>query len=374
MTLGQGFRSYILTHLREIAQLATPQYKMDPLGFVNLLQTQSKPKVLQLSNEAGHKNSVQVKYKQRWTKDFVQTGINCDIASQSGYKETAVALSSTVAFNIYIPDSLIENYEDDASKTVMIGKPSTPIMAEFMEEIYNVANALLSQMNEDLLTVLSANIGFNRRSGNNAAQTLNLNKNATVNDLATGLTLLKSDASLNRFTNANDLQVIGAGLFNNFMLEQPAKSASQIGLNTALQAAGVNWFYDLDVATVFGANNIIAIDKNAVQIVEFLRYKGFKSGLRGTSYFGVLPLPMMIGQEVALVEFDFQLKFNDCAKEITEQYYGTTVTLQPGWNLILSKESGLFTIPSDAYRAGDPLVSNRGTLLYDVTNTCTDCT
>jgi len=370
--MANGFRPYLLTHLMEIAQSATPQFKMDPQGFLNFLQSQKKPSILRLNNAAGHQESVQVKYRQRWTKDFVDSSINCDVTNVPSYLETSVALSSTSAFSINIPDETIAKYEDDASKTVMVGQPSTDFMNEFVEEIYAAANAILSKLNSDLLTVLSANIGVNRRTGNNTASTINLNKNAETNNLTDGLTQILADYKLNGFSGTP--QVIGAGLFANFMWQQAAKGLDSTGLNSSILANGMKFYYDLDVPTAFGTNNIVVAEPDSVQIVEYMKYTGFKAGSKpGASTFGTMTLPMLVGTEVLPVDFDFQLRYNDCTKSFTDSYYGNSISVDPGYQLIISKSAGLFTVPSNAYRGGDPLLGNRGTLLYNVTNTCDSC-
>lgn len=370
--MANGFRPYLLTHLMNIAQSATPQFKMEPQGFLNFLQSQKKPSILRLNNAAGHQESVQVKYRQRWTKDFVDSSINCDVTNVPSYLETSVALGSTSAFAINIEDETIAKYEDEASKSVMVGQPATDFMNEFVEEIYAGANAILSKLNSDLLTTLVSNIGVNRRTGVNTATTLNINKNASTNPLTTGLTQLLADYKLNGFSGTP--QVIGGGLFANFMWEQNAKSADSFGLNSSIQASGLNFYYDLDVASVFGANKIVVAEPDSVQIVEYMKYTGFKAGVKpGGSTFGTMTLPMLVGTEVMAVDFDFQLKYNDCKKTFTDSYYGNSIQVEPGYQLIISKSAGLFTIPSNAYRAGDPLVGNRGTLLYDITNTCEAC-
>jgi hypothetical protein len=370
--MANGFRPYLLKHLMEIAQTATPQFKMEPLGFLNFLQSQKKPSVLRLNNAAGHQESVQVKYRQRWTKNFVSSSVDCDVANVPSYLETSVALTSTNAFSIYIPDETIAKYEDEASKTVMVGQPATDFMNEFVEEIYAGANAILSKVNSDLLTQLSGNIGVNRRTGLATAATINLNKNAETNNLTDGLTQILADYKLNGFSGVP--QVIGGGLFANFMWQQAAKGLDSTGLNSAIQAAGVKFYYDLDVASSFAANNVIIAEPDSIQMVEYLKYTGFKAGVKpGGSTFGTMTLPMLNGTEVLPVDFDFQLKYNDCSKSITDPYYNTSADQQPGYQLIISKSAGLFTIPSNAYRAGDPLVGNRGSLLYNITNSCDGC-
>jgi hypothetical protein len=370
--MANGFRPYLLAHLMEIAQSATPQFKVDPQGFLNFLQSQKKPSVLRLNNAAGHQESVQVKYRQRWTKDFVDSSIDCNVTNVPSYLETSVALASTSAFAINIADETIAKYEDEASKTVAVGQPSTDFMNEFVEEIYAGANAILSKLNSDLLTILSANIGVNRRTGVNTASTINLNKNANTNNLTDGITQILADYKLNGFTGTP--QAIGGGLFANYMWQQVAKGLDSTGLNSSILAGGMKFYYDLDVATVFGANHLIVAEPDAVQIVEYMKYTGFKAGIKpGGSTFGTMTLPMQVGTEVLGVDFDFQLKYNDCKKSFTDAYYGNSVEIEPGYQLIISKSAGLFTLPTNAYRAGDPLVGNRGTLRYNITNTCDDC-
>jgi hypothetical protein len=105
-----------------------------------------------------------------------------------------------------------------------------------------------------------------------------------------------------------------------------------------------------------------------------MRYTGFKAGVKpGASQFFVIELPMQMGNDVIPVKFDVQLRYNDCDETFTDAYYGTPLTLHKGYNLIISKTSGLFAIPADAYRATDPMVGNRGTLRYALSNNCDTC-
>lgn len=354
-----------------IAQENTPQYKIEPVGFINMLQSQNKPAVLRLNNEAGHKNSVQVKYKQRWTKDFTSDTIDCNVTNVPAYKEAAVDLSSTRALNLNFEDERIMMYEDDASKTTMKGQPATPFMNEVLDEIMTAATALLQAVNTDLLTTLSGNIGVNRRTGNNAAAAINIARNSTNNPLSDGLNQMLADYINNG--GAGTPQVFGSGLFQNFMLNQGAKGIDQAGLNTSIQAAGMKWYHDLDAQAVFGADQIVVVQPNSVQLVEFMMNTGFKAGYRGTSSFGIIALPLQIGADVLPMMFDFQMKYSDCSQVLEDQYYGSSITVQRGFNLMISKQCGLFTIPSDAYRGTDPLVGNRGTLRYTISNACDNC-
>lgn len=374
VTLGQGFMPYLLTQLKQIVGMgATPQYKLELTGFLNLLMNQDRPKVLTLNNAAGHRETVQIRYKQRYTKAY--TGTNeadvCDNALIEPRKEISVELSSFRFIPLYLEDETVARYENEASATVALGLPATQFMNEMVEEIYRATSALMEGVNEDLMTTLAANIGVNRRTGNNASTAININKDETINPLGNGLNEIYSDFMVNLMSGR--MQAFGSGLFNNFALQQFAKSANQAGLNTATQFQNIDWYFDQQAATILGANQLVVAEKNSVQLVEYLQYTGFKAGTFPTSTFGVLPLPIMMGQNVKPILFDFQLKYYDCPTELTDQYYGSAITVQKGWNLVISKKSGLFTIPSDAYRAIDLNVGNRGTLRYTIGNDCENC-
>ena len=155
VNMTSGFRPSILHHLQDIAKGATPQLKLDPHGFLAMLYKFRKPQLLGLNNEAGHKKTMRVKYLQRFTKDFTDTSKSCDQTNQMAYTENNVELSSTRQLAIHIPDETIAQYEDDASRTVMMGQPATDIMNELMEQIIAGTNAIMDGVNDDLLTEMS---------------------------------------------------------------------------------------------------------------------------------------------------------------------------------------------------------------------------
>jgi len=160
------------------------------------------------------------------------------------------------------------------------------------------------------------------------------------------------------------------------MLEQAAKSPNQAGLDSRIQSGQVDFYYSEEFANQLGANNIGVDEKDAVQIVEYLRYQGFKAGVKpGGSVFGTIPVPIVTPNgEVKAVMFDFQLRYNDCAQAFTDAYTGASLgNLPKGYNFILSKQFGLYTLPTDAYKVGDTLRGNRGSLRYNVTNSCETC-
>jgi hypothetical protein len=367
VTLGSGFAPYLLNHIKTVSADATPQYKLDPQGFINLLQSQTKPQILRLDTNGGHKKTVQIRYKQRWTKDFTDTTKSCDVTNVGTRAETSVELASTRQFAIHIEDETIAQYEEDASKMINLGNPATGIMNELLEEITIAANAILEGVNEDLSTLAVSAIGKNRVTGSVNTQSVNFTLDTNSTPLTAGLTKILSDYKINGGSGVP--QLWGSGLMYNFMLQQASKSPDQSGFDTRVLANGMAFYHDLGASSVLGSNQFVAYQPNSVQMVEYLEYTGFKAGAKpGASFFGTFALPMVSGSEVLPVLFDLQLKYNDCQTTLTDAYYGTTLTLEKGYNLIISKQSGLFTIPSGAYRATDALTGNRGSLRFTATN------
>jgi hypothetical protein len=111
VTLGQGFSPYLLQHIKSVAGDATPQYKLEIPGFLNLLQSNTKPEILRLDTNQGHKKTAQIRYKQRWTKAHTDTSKSCDNTNVGSRRETAVDLSSVRQFAIHIADETIAKYE-----------------------------------------------------------------------------------------------------------------------------------------------------------------------------------------------------------------------------------------------------------------------
>lgn len=374
VTLTSGFRDSVLYHLKDIAKGSTPQLKLDPHGFLQMLYRFRKPEILGLNNSSGHRKTARVKYLQRFTVDFTDTAKSCDQTNQMAYQENTVDLSSTRQIAIHIPDETIARYNDEASRTVRLGQPSTDFMNEFMEQIMASANAILDGVSVDLLTTMSTSFGVNRRTGNANASTININSNMDTNVLNDGFTQILSDYAQNR--ERGRMQIVGNGLFHNWVLQNKMGVAgtNASGIDTRIQGNGFDFYYDLNTVNSWGADQIGVFAPDSVGIVEYMEYTGFKAGEKpGGSVFGTLPLPMQLDADNVPVMFDFQLKYYDCAETLTDAYYGTSLTVEKGYNLIISKQSGLYTIPDNAYRGTDVLNGNRGSYRYAITNSCESC-
>lgn len=373
--MANGFSLGVLQMMKEITKDATPAYKIEPYGFLASLYVAHSRGIIKNDSYDGHYKTVKVKKKQRFTIQDTDTVASCDTTLLQPYSEDTVSVANYRQLAFSISDETIAQFDSYASAIVKVNGVPAPtqapggLMFEFMDTLMTAANALLTAVNKDLGQIALNNMGVNRNTGSAAATTVNIPLNATNNPLAGGTNKILTDFKDNTM-NGKPI-VVGAGLFNGFMMNQAAiGGVNQAGVDSRRQAAGFDFWYDFTLASMAGANTIALFEKDAIQIVEYLKYQGFKAGPKpGPSTFGTIALPMQVGDQLVPVYFDYQLRYNDCPTELTIYDTGTPTVIQKGYNLILSKNFGLYTIGTDAYRTGDPLNGNRGSLLYTITNT-----
>lgn len=369
MAGGLGFADSLTKHANSLFGSATPQNKLEYQGLLNMLKTNKNAEVIRLNEpngDPGHRRTVIVKAKQRFNVAHTDTAASCDVVNRQPYHEHVIPLTQYRQLAIQVETQTIALYPSEASGSVMVGKPSTPLVRDLWDSVMTGADALLSAVNQDLWTLAAAQIGINRRTGNAAATAVNFPLDTTNLPLNQGLTQLNRDYRLNQAIGKPF--IVGDGLIDNFFIQQRAKDTNQSGLDTSILASGFEYFPDPRATIALGANQAVMYEPEAIQIVEYMNYTGFQAGEHGNSVFFILGLPMQTTNKVKLVEFDCQLFFTDCPTTITDAYYGTSLAVTRGWTLIISKEFDLFTIQADAYRATDLLTGNRGSYRYQFTN------
>lgn len=371
---GIGLNPYLLRHIKDVVGTGNaPELKVSNLGFLNLLNSARKTLNISAPGGQGNIQFVNVKYLQRLTHQMTQTSDTCAVANVSPYLEVSVPLNIYRQQAIYIEDALIAEYEQDANRTQSLGLPPTPVMQELLNQVYAAANSVLEGLNIDLQNQLV--FGVNNRTGSNAASTINITLNTTTLPLGDGLTQILTDTITNEFAGGKP-QMFGNGLPLNFFMQQNAKGLAQNGLMTKIEAMGFDFFYDVDSASILGANQAAVISPDSVQIVEYMRFKGIRAGMRGSDYYGTIVLPMpgnvtANGQQTFVpMEFDFQLRYLNCPDQVAnvDDYYGNPIAGYRGYQLIISKYAGLFQVPTNAYRASDNLAGTNGVLRYSFTN------
>lgn len=372
--MATGFVPYLLKQSKQVFMDANPSSKVTPPGFLNFLLRNSKPSILSegLNDGSGHQRGIQVKYRTRGIEQWVSSYDNCAIDVAPSYRETSVSTTYFSKLTIHISDQDISKYENDASKTVAVGKPSTPLMNEIYMLILEQAQGLFQRINRNLVTSLSTSMGVNVVTGAATAQTVNFNLSGAVNNFAEGMTKVMSDVVVNEM-NPNNVAIVGNGFINSFFMQKQfaAMSANQSGINNA-NIGNPDFFWDPMTTAVLGANRFVVIEKNAFQLINITQFKGSFAGDKGRSIFGTITLPVAdaMGNSLLAYEFDFQLKYNDCPQVTTVAEYGgaSNYVEKRGWEFTLMSTYDLFKIPSDAYNAGDRLTGNNGSLYFAATN------
>jgi len=367
--LGQGLNPYLLKSLDQVFGYEnTPQYKIDNIGFISLLKSQKADIKLNRPSGNGAIDFLQVKYRQRAVVGQTGTNDSCATANISPYQEATVPLNIFRQYPLFIDDALIQEYTSDANQIQTVGTPPSMATKEMIDQIMAATNAIMVGLDTDLQN--SVVFGNNVRTNSNAASVINITQNITTLPLGDGLTQILTDAVINQFAGGKP-QIYGSGWFLNFMMQQNAKGLAQNGLDTAIEAMGVKFFYDQYAANILGANEIASFSPDAIAMVEFDRFTGKNAGQKGISYFGNIALPMQLtGDRIIPVSFDYQLRYLDCPEAVAavNDYYGNPVVGERGWQMIISKKVGLFQPPVNAYKASDPLYNTNGAIRYTITN------
>jgi hypothetical protein len=371
--MANGFAPYLLKTINEVATQDDPQYKITSTGFLKMLLASNVirgAKVLNLNLPSGQKRQVFVKYQQRYSINSVQETDNCDIDVTPQYLESELQDPRVAKIGVYISYEDLRKFQEDAIQTVMVGQPATKFMRDHVEAIMRAANAIVGKIDTRLLGDVVW--GTNVTTGTNAAVTVNINKNVTANDLETGLTKVLADAFENEMWGG--LQIVGSGLFNNYELQKVAATAALSGIDVS-KFSGYSFSPDLYAKAAWGTNQIGVFSEGAIGFVDLNKYVGSFEGKLGVSDLFQMTLPVATGQNDGTVPgltFDVQLKPLDCPTELLNGY-GEPTTYDKGYALFITKNYGLWQIPSDAYLTDDRLTGVNGALRYVVTNDCVEC-
>lgn len=367
--MAQGFMQGLLRQARQVyAGAVDPSTKITPMGYLNMLLAQGEPAVTAAIENGGHIRSVTVKYIPRGVAGKSVTTDDCSIQATPGYLEYTLPNLSFRKNATYISYDEIRKYENEASNTVRVGAPAPPmgIMQEIWDRIIRKANGLLQDVDQDLLTAQAAAFGKNVTTGLATVKTVNFPLSTTSNPLAQGLTMLMTDVMENEIRPDN-VVIVGSGLINNLYMQ--IKQNTQ---NTTQQnyPAGVpDMYWDWNTTSKWGANQFGVFEKGSVQFVNINKWGGNFGGDKLSTWLFTLRLPLVdsLGNSLASIKFDAQLRHIDCPTSVVIDGAAPAV-VQRGWILDLMINYSQFNIPADAYDAADRLTGNNGTLRYTATN------
>jgi len=375
---GQGFCEAILLHLETITGQNYPGKKVTVPGFTQMLLDQP----LSMLNDAyagGHNRPLRVKYSTRGTVSQVSTTNTCAVDVQPLFKEVDVTVGNTVSVGVWIPDDQMRQYCEDASRTVSIGQPATPMMAQTLDFVLAQLNSLYQKQEQVLTTSMASVFGKHVATGSANAVSVNIEQDGNINDLTAGVLKMLTDAESNEFCgtpmfvgalgslmHAYDLQRRNRGLY-------PGVGLDNAGL---LDATGFRFYASGQTGSTWGTENVGMFAPDSVQYLEQLENVGAWAGTRGNSTFSTLVDPRVqcwSPDGRANVRWDMQVRYADCPEDvanfISSGYKNVNTISGRGYLVRLYKKYDLFTVPTDAYDGADRLAGSNGTLRYSLTNT-----
>ncbi len=350
-----GFVNALLINIGIIAGLNDPQYKVTPVGFLNMLM--ENPATTQISNisqlQNGFDREIKVRYLQRGLESSVTDKDDCDTPIGAAWKETAIGPPSYSKIGLFIPDSDFRKYQEEAARTVSVGNPSAPLMLGLYNLMLTQIQAMLQKIDGNLVSAQATKFGVNVVKGDNAASNVNFSTTISQTD---GITKLLSDFTANEMVGIPIL--VGNGAVNNWQLAQGMKVGVDDG---GFGASKLKYYNDFKTATLWGANHFGVFSQGAVGLVDYNKNTGAFAGEKGGSVFFTMPIPVQLANgALTTFKLDAQLKYEDCP--IFDES-GAKVA-DRGWKLILSKYYGLFNLPNDIFATGDRLAGVNGSFHY----------
>lgn len=351
-----GLVQALLINIRLLTALNDPQYKVTPVGFLQMLL--ENPVTAKISNEKqireGMERELKIRYMQRGLESEIEDDDNCDTSITPTWLESSIGRPLFAKAGIFISDEEMRKYQDEATKTIAAGANiQVPLMAALYETIMVKCNGLIQNINSKLLTAQAAKWGANVAYGDANAHSLNFGDKLVMND---GLVKLMLDAQGNEIN--GELILVGNGIVNAYQVLQGQKSGlDQYGFGKA----NFKLYNDIGSVSKWGLNHFGAFAQGLVGLVDFNKNVGPYAGEKGGSVFFTLPVPVQLsGGNLSTLVFDCQLKYQDCPvfNEANEKI------ADRGWKLILSKSFGLWNAPTDMFAATDRLNGFNGSLHY----------
>jgi hypothetical protein len=369
--MPNGFAPALLRHISTIGG-TNPSKRLAVLGMLAaVLSVQDGGAKISQNFEQGHQRDLIVKYRKRvLTSAVANTPGGCLVGNTPTYDEITMPALDYREYSLFVPDTLIRQYETDASRMVAVpGSQPTSAMSEVYDMLMDGANAVLRSINTSLVTSLSTNFGVNTVTGVNTARALSFSLGTTgMND---AMVQLLSDIRDNELK--DNVTIVGNGALSNYdMIRQIMNGNNTQGLSqSALSNLIPKVYYDKDTRSILGNNQVAVIEEGACQLITRNLYTGTFGGKHGTSTFMTMALPVSeFGGKVENLQnllFDVQIKEIDCPQTMTIN--GISTNVGKGVLITLSKYYKLFTMPTNMDAAGDPLAGSNGILRYAMTAT-----
>lgn len=368
--MANGYCPALLRTIEAVAGDNAPSRKLHNAGFMAMLNCCANSSVSPLNDaydDVGHQRALTVSYRQRPTLADTSDEDNCEIDRIPVKLEWALPGLTHIKSSYYLSDEEISKYCEEASRTRTFGTPATSIMQEHYELFKETANIVMKAANRELVTDAATLFGENVTTGSATGKVINIDKDGDKLILDNGIIDMLRDFQENEI--CGEPCLVGGGLFAAYEMSRMAACCNSAGID--MSKFGIpRFFFDKDTQALWGENTLGAFAPGSVKLIERLKYKrAFTGGPKGSSYFFTAPLPIAefgCADTCNMTEFDVQLRYIDCPTEIDVN--GTLTTVGRGWQVIVSKNVGLWVQPTNAYAAGDELAGTNGTLKYFFSN------
>ena len=351
----QGLATALILTISAFAQANDPQYKISPVGFLRMLLENRMPtdiKNLDELREGGNSNvGIKVRYLQRGI-DTDATDVDDCTTTAVQYKTVDIGTPSFSKIGIFLSFDEMLKYVDAAQAIVplgqaQIGTAPVSVIAGLYKLILTQINGLIQKIDKNLLAAQATAWGVNVATGNNTAVTINFANTPILTD---GYNKILEHAQLNEI--ADTPIVVGSGVVTQYDILQSLKRGTD---NGGFGSLPLNVYTDVNAVGAWGANHFGVFAKGLINFVDYNKYGSVVNGELGDSVFFTMPVPVELsnGQFTNLV-FDVQIKIDTCPTEHKGR----------GWNIIISKNYGLFNAPNDIYKTGDRLAGFNGSLHY----------
>lgn len=368
--MANGFCPAVLLHINDVAEGNAPGRKLHIAGFMAALFCCQNSTVSPLNTQQFdgiHKRPVTVKYNQRPTVDQVQDEENCDVNRIPAYSEWTLPTLNHKQHSFFLADATLQQYCSDASATRSAGQPPTTVMQEVYDKILESANVVMKAINIDLVTEMATQFGENTTTGSDNGKVINIERSPNV-VLDNGMIDLLRDIQENEICDSPCF--VGGGLWAAWNIAQTIACCNQAGMD--ISRIGLPSFkFDKDTQTIWGQNSAALLAPGSVKFLGRNQFQGTGAGFKGGSFFTTLPMPVgdfgcNLDDCLRDLVLDMQLRYIDCPQEI--DLNGVPTQVGRGWQVIISKQYGLWVQPTNAYAATDELAGTNGTLKYFLTN------
>jgi len=352
--------------MRDLTEWYPVTQKVTEIGATQLLLDAPRPEVLQNSmSDNGHFKSAIVRYMPRGVISQAHTTIDCSIDQTPAFLEKNVSFDQSVSMGLYFAVDTIRQYCADASRTVLVGAPPTPLMVMVRDAILTKLNAAYQLMDQKIAQAIIAAAP--------ATASINISLAANTLDLDSGMTKLLGVLQDSEFCDMPQI-VGGSNLFRNFTQIRRANALypNQAGLQADLNS-DYDFYYDRKMRTLLATNDILAIDRGSVALLENIQNVGSFAGQHGTSFFGTMVDPRVqcrgIGNAYQDIVWDMQIREIDCPTTLSNAYTGGTINATRGYAVYISKSFTVWTTPTDVNDGADVNAGFNGIKRFTITNT-----